>query len=259
MPCGVQIFFGMWQEMSESSKIAQIKRFLAAYADGFYRDSLVEFSPDSGEYLVFILGDIGRVTDRAKSMMARRLQKAVSSPVAVAQFSDSHEKVVEQALFELLELFFKQRLIDVLVTSPSSGEVEVIVFLEKGELLGSDYEEVEKKSSEFLKQYEKTIAKLIVSEVSTSLPTAFQIMRKVFIMAPVSLSQLADELARSEYLLPSKKWLNRQLDTLLRKHLVTWDTGKYILTLAGISMIPAARNRQSADIERTLAFARRKW
>ncbi|MGP5327679.1 hypothetical protein [Vreelandella titanicae] len=59
----------------------------------------------------------------------------------------------------------------------------------------------------------------------------------------------------------NEKWLNRQLDKLIKKGLIVRDsiTKKYSLTGKGLGVIPNVFSRNNSDIIRALDLGRREW
>ncbi|WP_445428014.1 hypothetical protein [Alishewanella sp. HL-SH05] len=57
------------------------------------------------------------------------------------------------------------------------------------------------------------------------------------------------------------KWLNRQLDKMLKKQLIIRDkvTGNYALTGSGLGLIPSVRSKYNSDVARALELGKRKW
>jgi hypothetical protein len=86
------------------------------------------------------------------------------------------------------------------------------------------------------------------------------ILRTVKTLAPIKIAGLHESLANNGFTVPSLDWLNKKLD-LLRKHgaVTRHKDGSYVLTETGLGLVPHGAYRNSSDIERALALARRKW
>ncbi|WP_214657216.1 hypothetical protein, partial [Vibrio anguillarum] len=57
------------------------------------------------------------------------------------------------------------------------------------------------------------------------------------------------------------RWLNRQLDKLIKKEVVVreQETATYSLTFKGLNVLPSISSRINSDIVRALDLGRRKW
>lgn len=90
------------------------------------------------------------------------------------------------------------------------------------------------------------------------LPTKLSMLIAIRQLAPVTLTALAMELKSRGYEVPSSDWLLRKLD-LIRKEggLVRLASGEFALTRQSLHALGTAKNRQSPDISRLLALARR--
>jgi predicted transcriptional regulator len=73
---------------------------------------------------------------------------------------------------------------------------------------------------------------------------------------PISLENLNSKLR-----LTDPKWLNRQLDKLIKKSLLVRDNSskQYALTGKGLGIIPNITNNSNSDIKRALSLGYRKW
>lgn len=95
---------------------------------------------------------------------------------------------------------------------------------------------------------------------SEDLPANPMILRRLKTHAPVTTERLANELRSMRSMVPSVRWLQGKLDTLRKQGLVTRSSeGAYSLTEGGLSVVPHGKQRSSSDVERALAFGRRRW
>lgn len=92
-------------------------------------------------------------------------------------------------------------------------------------------------------------------------PSTIAILRSVKILAPVSLEGLADDLRKRGMPSPSDRWLAGRLDSARKRALlVRQKIGTYVLTAAGLQVVPHTRSGSSSDVDRMLAMAkRRQW
>lgn len=92
------------------------------------------------------------------------------------------------------------------------------------------------------------------------LPSFIEILIMTKRLQPGLLNTYVSNLS-DDYQNINEKWLNRQLDKLIKKDLIVRDstTKEYSLTGKGLSVIPNILSRTNSDIARALALGRRKW
>lgn len=193
-------------------------------------------------------------------MLERRASAEIDAEVTVNQLASIRDSVIEGALFTLLEFALQPQLVDVVVSFPTGDTAEVVVLVDNLIAINDEKQrDVRRKAIDFLRQYNRKLEKLFFSELVDRLPSAYQILRNAYILAPVALMDLFNALIDSGYPPASERWLNRQLDDLLRKKMVAWEKNLYTVTGLGIGMLPAGRGKSSADVQRALALGKRKW
>ena len=94
----------------------------------------------------------------------------------------------------------------------------------------------------------------------SKLPSAIDILLAIKLYQPLKLDKFIDYFSR-KYSDVNSKWLNRQLDKLIKRKLVVRDkvSEAYSLTGVGLGVIPQRIGRGSFDIARALDLGRRKW
>lgn len=92
------------------------------------------------------------------------------------------------------------------------------------------------------------------------LPSFMEVLIMTKKLQPVLLSTYVSNFS-ADYQSINDKWLNRQLDKLIKKGLVIRDntTKEYSLTGKGLGVIPNVLSRTNSDISRALDLGRRKW
>lgn len=87
-------------------------------------------------------------------------------------------------------------------------------------------------------------------------PSVIEILIALKETQPISLENLNSKLR-----LTDPKWLNRQLDKLIKKSLLVRDNSskQYALTGKGLGIIPNITNNSNSDIKRALSLGCRKW
>jgi hypothetical protein len=250
----------MFAGNSGLSKRADIKTYLKKYADGRYRNAVVEFLPDSGLHLIVVPGEINPFSEKAKLMLERRIGKDLGIAVQIAQFSNRTDEVTAAALLQVIEPLMQGNVFDVGVAASSNNGVEVIIFV-NDVLIAKHFEEIAlDKVREFFKSYDLTVDGCYINELADGVPTLFQIIRLIYTYAPMELVRLDEELKREQIPPPSLNWLKRQLDHLVRENIVVWQRpGNYSPTAAALALLPKRQGASSPDVKRVLALARRKW
>ncbi|MFR9680747.1 hypothetical protein [Acinetobacter sp. SEK570] len=91
-------------------------------------------------------------------------------------------------------------------------------------------------------------------------PSMMEILITTKKIQPISITKFS-EILKSEFPCVEEKWLNRQLDKLIKKDLVVRDpiSEKYTLTWKGLNLIPNVFNNSNSDIKRALSLGRIKW
>ena len=87
-------------------------------------------------------------------------------------------------------------------------------------------------------------------------PSVMEILIALKETQPISLENLNSKLR-----LTDPKWLNRQLDKLIKKSLLVRDNSskQYALRGKGLGIIPNITNHSNSDIKRALSLGYRKW
>jgi hypothetical protein len=91
------------------------------------------------------------------------------------------------------------------------------------------------------------------------MPTFPWLLRFLKSNQPINIEDFADEVVNN---FPSvnRKWLNHKLDQLRKKNLLIRETsGNYVLTVQGLSVVPAGASYSSSDVDRALALGRKRW
>ncbi len=99
-------------------------------------------------------------------------------------------------------------------------------------------------------------------EEKETLPTLIELLLEIKKLQPVTIKSIAISLSEDYQSLQEKQsWLNKQLDKLIKKHLIVREQvqATYCLTAQGLNVLPKVLNRNSSDIVRALDLGKRKW
>jgi len=126
----------------------------------------------------------------------------------------------------------------------------------KRALNDEDVKRIQQKAGDYLEVLGIQLQKLVATS-DENLPSNFACLRVLRQVAPASFGELMAELAKS-FTVPSEDWLKRRLDALRRTGKVVWiANGSYACSLEALRGLGSARGRDSPDIRRLLALARR--
>jgi hypothetical protein len=246
----------------DSSNRRKIHKFLASYAEGKYADSGVEFNYESGEYIVLLPKTIGAITERACAMLKNRLASDVGIPVSIRVLTGEANEVVAAAIRKSASIVLGNVFEETIVSVSPSNCVDVIVIVNDVEFASIKpiRDDVVFRSGLLLKAMDLSLRHLCFGSLSDATPTDAQIFRLLFAMAPVTPADLETGLTAAGHTVPSIEWLKRRLDRLTREKFILWQEGdEFVLTEKGVSSLPRSLNRNSPDIQRALALARRRW
>lgn len=252
----------MSQSELDSSDRTRIRAFLKRYADGRYQNSVVEFLPDSGVWMVMVPPDVNPFSEKARGMLSRRILRDLRLKADVSQAPMFAEGSMGEALNQALRTSLGENLIDTTLAVGNDESLDVVIFV--GSEATADTNEVKRSVKEklrgFLKSYEFQLGRFFFVELSDGLPTPPQLLRLVYKRAPVGIGVLLEELRAERASVPSIRWLKTQLDGLIRLGMIAWEKpDNYLVTAKGSAHLPALKGRNSPDIARALDLAKRKW
>lgn len=138
------------------------------------------------------------------------------------------------------------------------GTKGVIAWIEpKRVLTGNEIGDLRTKLEEFLRILKSPLEAVLLTS-SENIPTRTACLTSLRYLAPTSNHGLRADLERRGFRIPSEEWLAHTLDGLRKSGLILRSTtGMYTLTLSGLKSLGSAKNRNSPDIVRALAMARR--
>lgn len=252
----------MYPNSSDSPDKQRIKELLRKYADGRYRDSVVEFVPESGRYLVLVPYSVAPFSRKASVMLRNRVRRDLGIDADVERYSDFSNGPANSALALAMENLLDRNFVDVAMLSSRHGAIDVVVYVgSEGEIeKGSVHRDLVRKIGSFLQAYDLELGRVYITELTQGAPTPPQILWCVYRLAPASLKDISELLSEQGQSAPSENWLKRTLDNLIRVKALIWQKpGSYSLTSFGMSVLPNRRGRNSPDVARALELGRRKW
>jgi hypothetical protein len=117
--------------------------------------------------------------------------------------------------------------------------------------------EIERAISAFLGFLNLTAKSINITQAE-NIPTPTALLRTVRICSPCSAEEITQHLSEKDFVVPNRIWLDHSLDKLRKSGVVLRKkNGQFILTLKGLSSLGTSKNRQSPDVVRALAIARK--
>ena len=247
-----------------SHNVAEIQAFLNVREANFV--SAVRLNEISRTVLLEIPRDRvrsksgdGFTSKRQLTFISRALEQRFDLRVLTA-FRDSQQHTdLESGLRAMLVRRFAGLVVDARMSFPTSDQA--LVWVSLGIAPDATAAEVKEHVANFLA--ESQIACDGIEFLSPALPepSTIAILRTVKTLAPVALDGIAADLLKRGMPSPSNRWLAGRLDSARKRGLVVRQKiGTYILTAAGLQVVPHTRSGSSSDVDRMLAMAkRRQW
>lgn len=246
---------------SVSADRNSIHQFLAGYADGKYSDSGVERDFETGRYIVVLPRSASDVTDRAIKMLESRIGKDVGLVASVIRLAGGSNESVSDVLFQALQKTFGGGLEDVIL-AVDGGLCNVILLLDSADSTPKKEAEelVRKRIGSILKSLDMRAGGISYAMLRDNVPSEHQIIRYISTLSPVSVDGLHKRIGEAGFTVPSTRWLNSKLDYLARRDFLVFQQGAgFALTESGLALLPKQHHRNSPDVQRALALARRNW
>lgn len=237
---------------------------LQSIKEEYYISDIYERSTDDS----FVLHiPIDRLTEKAKNGFISRLQVENLVKHLSAKFSKSFEIIYNpseklEQLVEAVETILK-------VQFGSVVEASIFTFLSAERVnawlkVQNIDVETKVKIEEYLKvlfaESDVNILEIQWDGELMGFPSVMEILIAVKRLQPISIENFLVDF-NQDFSCIEDKWLNRQLDKLIKKDLIVRDplTKKYTLTWKGLDAIPNITNNSNSDIKRALSLGRRKW
>lgn len=117
---------------------------------------------------------------------------------------------------------------------------------------------IRRKAEHFLTGFDIKLGTLEPT-VGEAFPGTLACLSAIRQMSPVTVEGLSTQLVKVGFVVPSIDWLTRRLDVMRRnERIVRLEGGSYALALATLRALGTKKNRESPDIARLLALARRR-
>lgn len=202
----------------------------------------------------------GFTSKRQLGYLSRVLEEKFDLRV-LTTFRDSQQFTdLESGLRAILLRKFAGLIVDAYISFPTANKALVWIGLAQVQEK-SVADGVQAVVSSFLEQAEISCEGIEFLNPRQPEPSLVVILRSVKVKAPVSISEIMEDLLGKGLACPSERWLAAKLDGARKRGLLVRNpTETYVLTALGLDIVPHSRSRASSDIDRMLSLAKRgRW
>lgn len=200
----------------------------------------------------------GSVTRRQIGLLCSRLAGKYNIEVTTVYLTSKKDEALEAGLLQILNGRFHGEIKELYLNIDSNNLVSIWVQVASNALSKKrDIESTIHKVLEISKLKAKTIYWI---DDSPLIPTIFVLLKTIKQFQPLTTVKLVSIL-QDEYPDVEENWLNKSLNVLIKKNMVIREhpSGNYILTSAGLQIVPAIKSRNGTDIVRALELGGKKW
>ncbi|MBW8077859.1 MAG: hypothetical protein GJU76_07255 [Gallionella sp.] len=247
-----------------SSNLERIRQFLADNQLDFISD-IVPSDDEEGSLVLFIpLSRVSKSTSTARTATKTKISRIISQikdlfdvkiePVYVGDISNALEAGLRAAII----LNFPDFISDCFVALRNNHAADVWLMPANDDT--SRPAAVDRVVVDSLRAAGVSLRRLYWGGEGREEPSSMAILTQIKINAPIDVEALRQILRASDFRVPDSKWLNVSLDSLRKTGLIKrLSTARYVLTPAGLSLVPHGRSRESSDVKRILALRTKKW
>ncbi|MDP2487492.1 hypothetical protein [Pseudoalteromonas marina] len=186
-----------------------------------------------------------------------KLQREFEVSAEIVLLDADSLMIVGEGFVALLKTTFQKIITDAYISFFNAHRVSATI------VLAEFVESSDKEAIEAFLRAVLTPAKISLQAVQwdeVELPSLVEMLTIIKIVQPVKLEEIYKKLLVDYHSL-QKKWLNTQLDKLIKKHFIVREkeTETYITTSLGLNVLPKIISRNNSDIVRALDLGRRKW
>lgn len=195
---------------------------------------------------------------RQLNNLKKKLFEKYSRQAEVILVQDDTQQELEAGFYQILNRKFNERIISLYISFREGNFVDA--FIEISEINEHLQYEITEHFDNVLSGADLHLGEIHWLGSPSDLPTQIALLRMLKILQPISLHEFTTEIQK-EYSSVTEKWLNRKLDHLRKKRFIMRQKvdGSYALTDMGLRSTPAGSRKTSSDVDRALAFGRRKW
>jgi hypothetical protein len=138
----------------------------------------------------------------------------------------------------------------------SDGKTADIWLVQKRQISDNELSAIQKRLDVFLQNFDLSRGSIYRTnnENTPSKTACIKVLRRI---SPADLNSFIDALRENGFTVPSESWMSHMADSLRKSGLIIrLNSGKYALSLGGLTVLGSAKNAKSPDISRLLALAR---
>ncbi len=202
------------------------------------------------------------VTGRRLANLKNALEAATNLQVTLVLKSPENQGDLENGINALINTIQPGAIDQVLISSPLSNTVDVIMTVNSGRstLSSGASEKIKSVVQRCISLAGLEVGSIHIIGFQKELPTTSQILASLKTIQPAQAGDLAAWLINKGFGIPREKWVESQMDALRKKGLVaSLKTKSYVLTQSGLEAVPGIKGSVKSDVARALAMRGRKW
>lgn len=198
-------------------------------------------------------------TSKRQLAHLRRLMREKFSVNVVTAFRQEHQlDSLEAGLEALLVRRFPGDVSGVYMSFVTGDSAQIWVSL-KSETMDASVLQISEQAQDYLGAAALKVEDIEFISPSAPEPSIAAILRALKVLSPARVDAVLEYLKSRGFFIPNDRWLSRRFDVARKKGLVIREhRGTYVLTTAGLALVPHSRSRSSTDVERMLILSRRK-
>ena len=238
-----------------------IEDFLTTYSSGRFKNSKVQEVPD-GAFL--ILDDQVRATSRQITLLQKKISELLGHKLDVIRYADHFGNTLTTAIISLVPEPTKIQVegVSMELSTKSTVRLSILLACNQNDLTRNIQRHVESIVKGLIKPLGISTVEIFVSGRSSSQLTESAVIKIIVQHAPLnieSISSLINE-SREKTEFVERAQVAIVVDRIRRKGLLLWQSSDmYVPTQHALSLFSSATSRNSSDVKRALALARRKW
>lgn len=200
----------------------------------------------------------GCVTKSQLDNLVKSFSKKFSTKIEIIYQQSEKLELLAEGVKLILKAQLNDSLDDVIITFLSAEKVNI--WLKFNNLDSDKKVEIENYIKSLFVESDINALDIQWQGEFLEFPSMMEVLIETKKLQPVSIENFSANF-KQEFFCIDEKWLNRQLDKLIKKGLVVRDSisKKYTLTWKGLDLIPNPPNRSNSDIKRALSLGRIKW
>lgn len=202
----------------------------------------------------------GFVSKQQLINLSKKIEEKYLKKVEFIYFNLEKSEKITDAIQTFLISKYKEITENIKFTFLSSTSVNAWLHFQGNDLGMKN--QIEQEIANLFQSFGVTHVQFHWTSEAENLPSMMEILRVTKVSQPILLKEYLSKLfPNSNNEEASQKWINSQLDKLIKKKLMIRDskTKKYSLTGLGLGLIPNILGKSNSDIVRALDLGRKEW